>query len=93
MNFDPELEHKPRWLVFTKADLLPREEAEARTKRVLEALDWQSPWTLVSSATQSGTMELMQDIMQKLEEMDEDSQRAKLVESEPDYEMPETPPE
>jgi GTPase len=33
LKFDPGLAEKPRWLVFTKADLLPPEEARERAGR------------------------------------------------------------
>jgi len=71
INFDPDLAEKPRWLVFTKIDVLDREEAEATAKRVVDALDWKAPWFMISSVTRTGTDELVQNVSRKLEEMKE----------------------
>ena len=85
--------HKPRWLAFTKTDLLEPEEAKARAEKIIEELAWESPWALISSVTHSGTMELMQQIMFSIEEMDEIAgmnEKAAVVQ---EFEMPETPPD
>ena len=66
-NFDPGLLDKPRWLVFTKADLLPPDEARGRAEEAVDALSWEAPWMLISSVTKSGTDELMQKISLELE--------------------------
>ncbi len=66
-NFDPGLLDKPRWLVFTKADLLPPDEARGRAEEAVAALSWEAPWMLISSVTKSGTDELMQKISLELE--------------------------
>jgi GTP-binding protein len=71
-NFDPDLVRKPRWLVFNKADLLPRDESRERAVRVIEELQWTAPWFVVSAVTRDGTRELMQRVMTALEELDED---------------------
>src|SRR5690606_6115003 len=34
-RFDPGLLHKPRWLLFNKADLLPADDARAHAERVV----------------------------------------------------------
>jgi len=68
-KFDPSLLEKPRWLVFTKADLLLQEEAEQRAADVVAELNWSAPWTLVSAATRSGTTALMQRVSLALEEL------------------------
>lgn len=65
-QFDPELMKKPRWLVFTKADLLPAEEAREKARAAIDELDWQHPWVVISSATGEGTRELMQKISDAL---------------------------
>jgi GTP-binding protein len=65
-KFDPALLDKPRWLVFTKADLLPVEEARQRAERAVSDLGWQAPWLLISAVTQSGTQHLMQQISTEL---------------------------
>jgi GTP-binding protein len=70
-SFDAELAGKPRWLVFNKADLLTAEDARARAAAIVAELQWQSPWYVVSAATRDGTLELMQQVMNALEEMTE----------------------
>jgi GTP-binding protein len=69
-SFDVGLLDKPRWLVLTKADLLEPEAARQRAQEIVAGLDWKEPWYLVSSATRSGTKELMQDIMVALSGLD-----------------------
>jgi GTP-binding protein len=70
-KYDAELATKPRWLVFTKADLLPAEEAEQRAREVMQELGWDGEWALISSAVGQGTRELVQRIMGHLLEMRE----------------------
>jgi GTP-binding protein len=69
LKYDESLADKPRWLVFTKADLLEAEEAEQRAQAVMQALGFDGPWAIISSVAQQGTQQLMQRIMQALEEM------------------------
>jgi len=71
VNFDAELGDKPRWLVFTKIDLVETSAAEETARRVVEALEWQAPWFMISSATRSGTEELVQSVGRALDEMRE----------------------
>ncbi|HEY5774666.1 MAG TPA: GTPase ObgE [Xanthomonadales bacterium] len=71
VNFDRELADKPRWLVFTKIDVLDRQEAEAIAKRVVDELNWTAPWFMISSVTRTGTDELVQSIGRALDEMKE----------------------
>jgi GTP-binding protein len=66
-KFDPGLMEKPRWLVFSKADLLPAGEARKRAEAVVAAVAWEAPWTVISSVTHSGTEELMQNVSAELE--------------------------
>jgi len=70
-RFDPGLLEKPRWLAFTKADLLPDPEARDRAEAIVEELGWAGKWALISSVTKSGTKELMQEIMRFLQEMED----------------------
>ena len=65
-HYDPALLEKPRWLVFTKADLLPAGEAAARAQAMVRELGWRGPWAVVSAATASGTRELMQRVSEVL---------------------------
>jgi len=68
-EYDPGLAARPRWLVFSKADLLPPGEAEARAREVMQELGWEGEWAVVSSATGEGTRELMQRVMVALLEL------------------------
>ncbi len=70
-QFDPGLMHKPRWLVFTKADLLPAAQAREQAEAIAAELDWVHPWALISAVTGEGTRELMQMVSDALLEMDE----------------------
>jgi len=70
-KYDAELATKPRWLIFTKADLLPTGAAEARAREVMAELAWEGEWAVISSATAQGTRELMQRVMGALLEMRE----------------------
>jgi GTP-binding protein len=72
-NFDPGLMDKPRWLVFTKADLLPPEEARSKAEEAVAALGWEKPWMLISSVTKSGTDDLMQKISLELEILEDEA--------------------
>ena len=71
VNFDSTLEQKPRWLVFTKSDILDELESEKIVGRVLKELQWTAPWFVISSVTRSGTDELVQSIGRALDEMKE----------------------
>jgi len=69
VHFDAGLGDKPRWLVFTKSDLLDPEEADTEARRVVAALEWTAPWFMISSVTRSGTDKLMQSVGRALGEM------------------------
>ena len=71
VNFDASLGDKPRWLVFTKTDLVAPGVAEEIAQRVLAALDWKAPWFMISSVTHAGTDELVQAVARALDEMKE----------------------
>jgi GTP-binding protein len=79
-KFDAGLMEKPRWLVFTKADLMPPGEAEEKAREAAEELGWKAPWMLISSVTHSGTQELMQQVSDELEKIDEEEQQALALE-------------
>src|SRR5271167_1099850 len=67
-KFDKSLALKTRWLVMTKRDLLPDEEAEKRARDIVRRLRFRGPHFLVSAATGRGTKELAQAVMGFLEE-------------------------
>lgn len=71
VNFNTELGDKPRWLVFTKIDLVEPSAAQDIARRVVQALEWKAPWFMISSVTHSGTDDLVQKVGQALEEMKE----------------------
>lgn len=96
-GFDPEVvrkierelsEHnarlgeRERWLVFSKADLLPAEEALERARNAATALGWRGRWFVISSATREGLPELLNAVDAWLAE------RA----SEPDHAEPDSTP-
>jgi GTP-binding protein len=68
-RFDPGLLEKPRWLAFTKADLLPATEAEQKARDAIDTLGWADPWFVISAVGQQGTRELVQKIMTELEDL------------------------
>jgi GTP-binding protein len=67
-KFSPELVNKPRWLVINKRDLLPDAEAEARAADIARRLRFRGPRFLISAATNRGTRELADAVMQFLEQ-------------------------
>ncbi len=69
-RFDEDLLQKPRWLIFTKTDLLQPEVAEQKAASLLEQLNWQGEWALISAVSRNGTLELMQRVSDALLEMD-----------------------
>ena len=90
-NFDAGLMNKPRWLVFTKADLLPAGDAARKAEEAVEALAWEGPWMLISSVTKSGTDELMQKVSAELELL-QDEEAAAAGAAEPEL-QPDSYPE
>ena len=87
VNFDRDLGQKPRWLVFTKSDVLDQEEAKTIVDRVVKELNWTNPWFMISSVTQTGTDELVQSIGRALDEMKElETEQQKQWDSLPDSE-------
>lgn len=76
---DPELLHKPRWLVLNKADLMFEDEARAAAEQVIAELGWTGPWYLVSALGREGTWPIMKDVMTFF-----DRQRAEAAEQEAD---------
>jgi GTP-binding protein len=91
-KYDAELADKPRWLVFSKADLLEAGEAEVKAREVLAALDWQGEWALISSVAHQGTEQLMQRVYQALERELERVEESRDLEERYGEALPETPP-
>ncbi len=70
-RFDPALLERPRWLVFTKSDLVPEAERRAAGQAAVRELDWPHRWYVISSLAHEGTRELAGDVMSFLEEQRE----------------------
>ncbi|MDA3934666.1 MAG: GTPase ObgE [Gammaproteobacteria bacterium] len=66
-SYDAELASKPRWLVLNKCDLMPTGEAEQLAADVLDQLQWQDPWFMISAVSGQGLKPLMHAIMQHLQ--------------------------
>lgn len=76
-EFSPELEHRERWLVFNKTDLMFEDEADALCDAVLAELDWQGPVYRVSAINRASLQPLVSQIMSRLEELrEQDRQEA-----------------
>ncbi len=69
INFDESLGEKPRWLVFTKSDVLGQELADEIAREAIEELNWEGPWFIISSVARKGTDHLVQSIGRALDEM------------------------
>jgi len=77
-RFDPGLMKKPRWLIFTKADLLPAKQAQDQAQAVVTELRWKQPWAVISSVTREGTRELMERVSDTLAELDVETQTTEI---------------
>ena len=75
-KFSPELASRERWLVLNKLDLLPPDEADQRCKDIVRRLRWKGPVFRVSGATRTGTAELCQAIMRRLDEIEAEQRAA-----------------
>ncbi|KMT64549.1 Obg family GTPase CgtA [Catenovulum maritimum] len=60
--YKPELAEKPRWLVFSKTDLMLPEDAQERIEQIKEALEWEGPSFAISSVQREGLDELMNSL-------------------------------
>ncbi len=67
-KFSEELGKRERWLVLNKLDLLPPAEGEALCKDIVRRLRWKGPLYRISAATGTGTRELVEALMQRIEE-------------------------
>jgi GTP-binding protein len=71
-KFSNELQGKDRWLVFTKADLMPADEIKTRVAEYTKKLKWQEPVFVISSISRIGLTELNQKIADHLSKANED---------------------
>ena len=81
--FGGDLARKERWLVLNKCDLLPPEVLRQRRAQVLDDLGWQAPVYECSALTGAGTVQLMEDLMRRLEALKVESGEARPAD-EPD---------
>ncbi len=75
-KFDAGLMAKPRWLLLNKADLLPKEDADALAKNIIETLGWTAPWFVISGLAHEGTRNVMLQVQAFL-----DQQKRELAEA------------
>jgi len=71
-KFSNELQGKDRWLVFTKADIMPKDEIKAKVKEYTKELKWKGPVFIISSIARTGLTDLNQHIAKHLSRADED---------------------
>ncbi len=93
LNYDAALADKPRWLVFTKADLLAPEALDSTVQAVLKALAWDGEWAVISSVAQQGTDDLVQRIMRAVEQQSADAAEEEEIDERYATILPETPPD
>jgi GTP-binding protein len=62
-KFNATLVRKPRWLILNKRDLMPDDEAEKLARDLVKQLRHTGPCFLISAATQRGTRELAEAVM------------------------------
>jgi len=63
---------KPRWLVFTKLDLLGEDLARDEAKRVVEKIGYEGPWFCISAVSREGTSELIYAVMEHIEALNQE---------------------
>ncbi|NOX10067.1 MAG: GTPase ObgE [Gammaproteobacteria bacterium] len=77
--FSEDLAGRERWLVLNKTDLLAHEDRDEFCQLIVDELGWDGPVYNISAATGEGTDVLVQDIMQRLEILNEEEADAKPV--------------
>ena len=68
-RFSPELAARERWLLLNKTDLMTPEAADKRCREIVRRLRWKGPVFRISGATRTGTRELCQAVMRRLDEI------------------------
>ncbi|MCK5768872.1 Obg family GTPase CgtA [Algiphilus sp.] len=66
-QYSAGLAERPRWLVFTKADLMDEDAARALAEEAVAELEWPHPWYLISSVQRTGLEPLARAVMDWLE--------------------------
>ncbi len=72
-KFSNELQGKERWLVFTKSDLMAKDEVKTMVQLYVEELNWKGPVFVISSIARIGLTDLNQHIANYLSRADEDT--------------------
>jgi GTP-binding protein len=67
-KYDADLAAKPRWLVFTKIDMIPVERRRERISALKRRLRHRGPVYAISALTREGTTELCRDLYRFLAE-------------------------
>lgn len=71
-EYDPELINKPRWLVLNKIDMIPDEQEKQKVvQAILDGLQWNDKFFLISAIAKEGTQSLCYALMQLIDEMKE----------------------
>ena len=66
-EYSEELDQRPRWLVFNKADLLTEDEQQQIIAKTVEAVGWQGPVFTISAVKQQGIKTLCYRVMEFLD--------------------------
>ncbi len=77
-RYDPDLLSRPRWLVFNKSDMLDPATRDAVVADLVERLDWQAPWFLISATLREGTHELCNRV-QRFFDVERERQRERAA--------------
>jgi len=68
-DFSATLAKRERWLVLNKSDLLDADELDRRVQDIVNKLQWKGPVFAISAVAKTGTEELCQRLLQRLEEL------------------------
>ena len=74
-KFDKKLAARERWLVLNKMDRVPEAERAARAQELIRALRWKKPVYRISAIRGEGCRKLTYDLMQRLEQLNEQTKR------------------
>lgn len=80
-KFDAELPQRPRWLVFSKSDVLEQGEAQLRAKAIVRRLRWKQPWFVLSAVAEEGLRPLLLQTMLALESSGRDPETQTAAEA------------
>jgi len=79
-KFSPELATRERWLVLNKIDLMTPDAADKRCREIVRRLRWKGPVLRISGATRTGTRELCQAVMRRIDEIAAEAPRPEVEE-------------